>query len=152
MGRGFDECGQKGLLRVEVSKIEVQSRFVPIFSRRYEILRVQAGDDAAASVRASLPSDASEHAYRVVLQGESKPLHLPALQRQLSDCCFHLELVDETHAPQVLWQGADEDTLRGTLISNLKARYEDAAPEEAARVMRAAQILNALMENREIEL
>ncbi len=152
MGRGFDECGQKGLLRVEVSKNEVQSRFVPIFSRRYELLRVQAGADAAASVRAALPSDAAEHAWRVILQGESTPLYLPALQRQLSDCCFHLELVDETYAPQALWQDAEEDTLRGTLISNLKARYEGSTPEEAARVMRAAQILNALMENREVEL
>ena len=152
MGRGFDECGQKGVLRVEVSKNELQSRFLPIFSRRYEILSVQVGEDAAASVRAALPGDAAEHAYRVILQGESRPLYLPALQRALSGCCFHLELVDETYAPQAIWKDAEEDTLRGTLISNLKSRYEGASPEDASVVLRAAQILNALMENRDVEL
>ena len=152
MGRGFDECGQKGLLRVDVSKDEVQSRFVPIYSRRYEILTVQVGEDGEGAVRAALPEDAYDHAYRVILQGESEPIHLPTLQRRLSDCCFHLELVDETYPPQELWQGAEEDTLRGALLSNLKARYEAAPEGESARVMRAAQILHALMENREVEL
>ncbi len=150
MGRGFDECGQKGLLRVDVSTEDVQVRFLPIFSRKYEILRVQVGDDAMAAVRAALPTDARTHAYRVILQGESTTLYLPALERQLADCCFYLELVDETHAPQDLWQGASEDTLKGTVLQNLKARYERA--EEADRVLRAAQILTALMENREVEL
>jgi ABC-type transport system involved in cytochrome bd biosynthesis fused ATPase/permease subunit len=60
--------------------------------------------------------------------------------------------VDETYAPQDLWQTASEDTLQGTLMQNLKNRYEEASQEEASRVLRAAQILHALMENREVEL
>lgn len=152
MGRGFDECGQKGLLRVDISKNDIQSRFVPIFSRKYEILRVQAGSDAIAAVETALPTDAKSHAYRVILQGESQPLYLPAIEQQLADRCFYLELVDETYAPQDLWQTASEDTLQGTLMQNLKNRYEEASQEEASRVLRAAQILHALMENREVEL
>lgn len=152
MGRGFDECGQKGLLRLDISTEEVQMRFLPIFSRKYELLKVTAGDDAEAAVRAALPEDAAKHAYRVTLQGESQPLYLPALQRRLADCCFHLELIDETYTPQDLWHNASEDTLHGAVMSNLRDRYEAATDEEAPRILRAAQILNALMENREVEL
>lgn len=152
MGRGFDECGQKGLLRLDVSTEDIKIRFLPIFSRKYEILRVQAGEDAAASIREALPTDARTHAYRVILQGKSKPLHLPTLERQLADACFYLELADETHAPQDPWHDAAEDTLKGAVLQNLKARREGASAEETARIQRAAQILTALMENREVEL
>ena len=152
MGRGFDECGQKGILQVELWGREARSRFVPIYGRKYEILRVQVGEDALAALRAALPTEAVQHAYRMILQGESKPLHLPSLQRELADGCFYLELVDETYAPRDLWAEASEDTLRGTLLQNLRIRYDKASDEEATRILRAAQILDALMENREVEL
>ena len=53
MGRGFDELGQKGAYLGEVSDSGVRLDFLPLHGRSYEILRVEAGDDALAAVTAA---------------------------------------------------------------------------------------------------
>ena len=55
MGRGFDECGAKGALRVTIEEKQVRTEFVPVAGRTYEILSVAAGDDPLAAIRAALP-------------------------------------------------------------------------------------------------
>ena len=55
MGRGFDELGQKGAYLGRITDAGVQLDFLPLPGRKYEILRVDAGDDALAAVKAALP-------------------------------------------------------------------------------------------------
>ena len=70
MGRGFDELGQKGAYLGEVSDSGVRLDLLPLHGRSYEILRVEAGDDALAAVTAALPEDTQNDIYRVILTGE----------------------------------------------------------------------------------
>ena len=44
MGRGFDELGQKGVYLGEISDSGVRLDFLPLPGRKYEILRVEAGE------------------------------------------------------------------------------------------------------------
>ena len=63
--------------------------------------------------------------------------------------CFRLELRDETSLLSDLWDGAGEDTLRGSFLRILKKKYDDAAPEERPKITLAARFGLAALDYRE---
>ena len=152
MGRGFDELGQKGAYLGRITDAGVQLDFLPLPGRRYEILRVDAGDDALAAVKAALPERTQDDIYRVILTGEAAPVDLPALQAALAPRFYAVAVRDETRPRKDLWQDAADDTLRGLFLQALKAQY-DAAPDDAARrtIALAARLGTAAMDGREMD-
>ena len=94
MGRGFDECGEKGALLVSAEKGACRTEFVPCGARRYERLSVPAGDDALAAVRAALTPELEGSCCRIELTGEAAPVDLAALQAALEPQFFSLDLRD----------------------------------------------------------
>lgn len=152
MGRGFDECGQKGALLVELDESGCRTEFLPVHTRRYEILQLEAGENALASATAALPKDTQDDCYRLIFTGESDPLDLAALERALAPRFFSLSLRDRTLPKTDLWAGCGEDTLRGHFLLELKQRY-DGADEATRRVLaQAAKLTLALMDGREVLL
>ena len=152
MGRGFDECGQKGALLVELDGTSCRTEFLPVRTRRYEILQVEAGDDPLAAVLAALPQGAQEDCYRILFTGESGGLDLHALSRALAPRFYSLSLRDCTIPKTELWAGCGEDTLRGHFLLELKRRY-DGADEPTRRILaQAARLTLALMDGREVTL
>ena len=152
MGRGFDECGQKGVLRVRAGKQACQTEFVPIPTRKYEILQVEAGESPLASVLNALPQGCETDCLRILLQGESNGVDVKALEAALQDRCFCVSVRDHTVPKRELWQGSEEDTLRGEVLRELKSRYETADEADARRIVRAARLLSDLMDGREADL
>ena len=153
MGRGFDECGEKGVLQVEVSKGASNVCFVPLDVRRYEILRVVAGENARASVCAALPEQTQRDCYRIVLTGEAENVDAKALEEELKDRFYSLSVRDATVPKQALWASAGEDTLRGHFLQDLKMQYEQAPEEDRKRkIAAAAKLVTALMDGREAAL
>lgn len=152
MGRGFDECGQKGVLRVEAEKGACRAEFVPVLTRKYEILKVPAGDDPQRSVREALPESAARDCLRVILTGEAESIDLSALEEALRGSCYSLSLRDATVPKQELWAACGSDTLRGQFLRNLKERYDRSGEEERRKIVLAAQLVTALMDGREASL
>ncbi len=152
MGRGFDECGKKGVLQIRLSKICTDPKFVPIEGRRYEILEVEAGEDPLNNLLNALPEDPRDHCFRVIFQGPCECLDLHAIEKAMADNCFFLELVDKTYKKGAQWDGIEEDTLRGEIMKELKSRYDSAPEEEQDRILAAADLLRNLMDGREISL
>jgi len=151
MGRGFDETGEKGFILGEIDGSGCRTRFVPFPGRTYEILRVQAGENAAAAIEAALPAHTERDIYRIVLQGESEAIDTRALERHFSGRFFGLTIRDETVPKRELWSAAGEDTLRGLFLRELKQRYDSAEDETGRhRIAMAAQIGLAAMEGREL--
>jgi len=150
MGRGFDELGEKGYYLGEIDRSGCTLRFVPLPGRRYEILRVQVGDDAAAAIEAALPEDTKEDIYRIYLEGESEPVDEKALYRRFADRFFGLTVRDRTTPRTELWSAAGEDTLKGLFLKELKSRYDRAETEEERRQLTlAARCGLAAMDGRE---
>ena len=149
MGRGFDETGEKGYILGELDRDGCRTRFVPLPGRRYEILHVQAGDDAAASVAAALPPDTERDIYRIYLEGEAEPVDTGALERQFRTRFFGLTVRDRTVPKADLWAAAGEDTLRGLFLRELKRRYDQAEEEDRQKIALAARYGLAAMEGRE---
>lgn len=154
MGRGFDECGEKGVILGTAENGQLlDARFVPLPTRRYEILHVQAGEQPLQAIRAALPPDAARHIFRIILEGEAPRPDLAALSGALSDDCFALQLRDQTRLPRDLWDGCGEDTLRGQFLQLLRAQLEQADTPQAQREIELAVRLGlAAMEQQEVEL
>jgi len=150
MGRGFDETGEKGFLLGSMDETGCNVAFVPMPGRTYEILRVQAGDDAAAAIEAALPAGTERDIYRVVLEGTAEAVDTQLLERRFASRFFGLTVLDQTVPKQDLWAAAGEDTLRGLFLRELKQRYDAAEDgEDRRKLAMAARIGLAAMEGRE---
>ncbi len=150
MGRGFDECGPKGALRVELSKGDCHTEFLPLPGRRYEVLTVEAGADPLSAIRAALPAHTKEDCYRIQLTGVSEAIDVPALEQSLKDLFFSLSIRDATQPPLGLWEACGEDTLRGSLLAELKMQYDNADAAQRRIITQAARYALALLEGWEV--
>ena len=86
----------------------------------------------------------------MILTGEAEPVETAALQAALAPRFYALTIRDETRPRRALWEGTEEDTLRGLFLQALKAQY-DAAQTEAdrRRIALAAHCGCAAMDGRE---
>lgn len=151
-GRGFDETGEKGVLVGQVSPGEAKLEFVPLCKRRYQDLVLDVtGKDPAALLREALPPDAQRDIYRIRLVGERREetLNLAALTAQVAGKCYEVQLLDATRLETGLWDRLGEDNLTGLFLRNIKARMEQAAPEELPLLERAARFGLCALEGRE---
>lgn len=152
MGRGFDECGKKGYLQVRLSKICGDPKFIPLEGRRYEIIELEAGEDPVNNLLNALPDDPRDHCFRVIFQGPCECMDLSAVEKAMEGNCFFLEIIDKTYKKGERWDGIEEDTLRGEIMKELKARYDSAPEEEQDRILAAAELLQNLLDGREVSL
>ena len=152
MGRGFDETGEKGFLRLALSEESCQADFVPLPSRRYERREVDVTgrEDLLSALEEALPPEERENILRLTLRGEwpEKP-RLEELTAALSGRCFRLELRDATRLQRSVWDAAGEDTLRGCFLRALRKKYETADDAGRERITLAARYGLAALEYRE---
>lgn len=151
-GRGFDETGDKGVLAGEVAPGEVRMEFVPLCKRRYWDIPVDVtGVDPAAALLRALPAGAGADICRFRLVGERKEegLNQAALYALLGNKCYEVQIQDATRLETGLWDRLEEDNLTGLFLRNMKARMDQAAPEELPLLERAARFGLCALEGRE---
>lgn len=153
-GRGFDETGDKGCLWLSLDESgDAKSEFLPLAARRYEVLEADVtGRDPAEALLSALPASCGRDILRVVLTGESGEagLDLPALVSLAAPRCYHLELRDRTSVRRDLWDRAEEDTLTGLFLRELRSRLTRAnTGEEQAMLEQAVRFGLAALEHRE---
>lgn len=139
-GRGFDECGEKGVILACVSKAETKLSFLPLSDTpRFEIFNVALEDLPEAEYTWAKSQDKTCLA-RIILTGETQhPPNLRSLRERLTPLFTYLELVDETTLPQSdIWETAEEDTLRSIFVQKLKIRLLHAQTEEEKQLILAA--------------
>lgn len=152
-GRGFDELGEKGILAGTVSREKAEMHFVPFARRRYEILTVDvSGKDLESALRAALPERTADDLYRVIFVGESdeRGVDLARLYERFAPDFFHLELRDATRIAEDVWARAEEDSLRGLFLRELRAQLESAADAERERIILAARYGLAALDGRDL--
>ena len=165
-GRGFDELGPKGALIVsfgENVQLEIRSldgpdvppidvgvqpvaaKFIPVCRRQYRIETVDVNHFAAA-----LPVGISPDLVRFLLTGESRSTpDLIALTAQAAPHFFHVELRDRTTLPAELWARAEEDSLTGVFLREMRTRLDSAEGDEKNKLLLAARFGLAALEGGE---
>lgn len=141
MGRGFDECGQKGVWYVELGET-CRKEALPLPFPKYEILTLSA--EALA-----IPKDAEGSICCLILTGEAEPVDVEAVAARLSDRFLRLEVRDATTPRRDLWAGCGQQTLRGQALAYLKAQYDRAEEAEQPIIAQAVRCLLAALEGRE---
>ena len=153
-GRGFDETDDKGAVIAEVSASRVDVRFIPLCRRRYRILRADVTNTSPTeALQRILPPTAEDDICRVIFTGEvgERGLDLQALQDKLSHRFYALELRDETRPARDIWHSAEEDSLRGLFLTELRKRFDNAATqEEKERIIAAVRFGLAALDGRDI--
>ena len=151
-GRGFDECGQKGILQTDLSDGDAVCTFIPLGGREYRKLTVEAGEDALSAVLSAIPEDSRRHIYQITLAGECAAApDTETLARMLEERFFHLALVDATVPAADLWQRAEENTLAGAFLRRMRQRLEKADNEdERALLLEAVRLGMAALEDGEV--
>ncbi len=147
-GRGFDELGDKGALLLRLENGQVGGKLCPFPGPRYWDLSLPAGEDANHTLRTALADQSGDY-VRLTLTGESRPLDLPTLQALGDSLCAVFQLRDETVPPLDLWARAEEDTLTGHFLREMKERLAAAGEEEAPLVRNALRWGLAALEGRE---
>ena len=154
-GRGFDELGEKGFYSGTIDEDgKISLDFVPFARRRYEILTVDVtGQDPRTAVEGALPAETAQDLYRILLTGETGEggVSLEALQETLADQFYALELRDQTRLAEDLWARAEEDSLRGLFLKDLKTQLNCAGTEEERRrITMAARFGLAALDHRDL--
>jgi exonuclease SbcD len=151
-GRGFDETGEKYVYYLELTETDCRLEKRSIAQRHYRILSIDLSDGQDLEQKLPPKEETCRDIYRLILRGEtSDPLDIQALYRTLEDRFYALEIRDTTRARKDLWQGADQDTLRGLFLQKLRQQYEEAeSEEEMKRIRSAAEWGIAALDNREV--
>ncbi len=127
-GRGFDECGDKGLLYLELDGSSVSAEFIPLALRRYEVLELDISEGVP-----SPPAGHERDICRVIFSGETDfAPALEAIQESWEPEFFALQLRDATRLRRDIWEGSARDSLRGLFLRKMLKKYES-APSEAER-------------------
>ena len=83
---------------------------------------------------------------------QAAPIDTAALYRALEDRFFSLSLRDETTPLRALWDGLEEDTLRGAFLRRLRAQYDRADEPERRILAQAVRLGLDVMDGREVTL
>lgn len=152
-GRGFDETGEKGVLCGAVGPGEVDIKFVPFAKRRYRVLRLDVTDrEPEEALQNAMPETAARDACRVIFTGETdeRGVDIKSIEERFAPDFFHLEARDETRVRQDVWARAEEDSLRGLFLKELREKYDAADDGGRARIERAVRFGLAALDKRDI--
>lgn len=140
MGRGFDEPGDKGAAIVTIDGGRVTDwELVPLAQSRYLLLEAEVtGQDPQDALLRVLGHGHGEDYCRVTLKGEAAALDLDRLQAAARDRCRALELRDETVLPLDIWARAEEETLTGFFLREMRRRLDGETDPDARRTLQLA--------------
>ena len=152
-GRGFDETGDKGVLCGAVGCGEVDIQFIPFAKRRYGILYADVTDKTPEeALCAVMPERAASDLCRVIFTGgtDERGVDIKSIHERFGPEFFYLELRDETRIREDIWARAQEDSLRGLFLRELRERYENAPEDERPTVERAVRFGLAALDKRDL--
>jgi len=150
MGRGFDECGDKGAILIALDEA-VHTEFLPLDTPRFFDLEADAGEDPAAAVSALLPPAQTEDFYRITLTGYAAQMDLNAI-RAANPQVANLTLRDQTLPEIDLWSAVGNDTLEGVYFRMLHDELDSPSETYQKYVKLAARISRQILDGQEVKL
>jgi len=146
--RDFGESYDTAIYIGEVSKgrVDLARRKVSDVSHKW--LSLDFGE--IGSLLSSAPSCAQEF-LRLTVTGECEKLDTDALVAELSVRYKEVEIIDRTQKPRNIWEGIEDEGLRGLFLRKMKLALDSAASdEEREKITLATRFGIDAIENREI--
>ena len=130
-GRGFDETGEKGVLRLAIEKGAVSAEFVPVQERIYveeaiDISGLDSYEEIMERVKTVFCGE--NHIYRILLRGETSfPFETAVIEEKLS--AFSVSVRDETVPATDLEKLRTEFSLKGLFVKYAMEEKETVSTE-----------------------
>ena len=128
--------------------------FVPFAKRRYEVVTVDVtGKNVREAVEEAVGENTESDLYRVILTGETGEggVDTATLEEVLAPRFYALEIRDATRMAEDIWARAEEDSLRGMFLRELRAKWNGAkTAEEKETVTAAARFGLAALDHRDL--
>ncbi len=101
---GFDECGEKGFVEIEIKDNKLNYAFKKFAKREYKIVQADITDKISYNqikqvVEKNLSSIPPQNIVRLVLQGyykEESEKYISLLEKEFADRFYYFEIVDKT--------------------------------------------------------
>jgi len=153
-GRGFHECGEKGVYLGQLEDGRVSLDFVPLASRRYLSLKLDiSGQDPQAALEDAIQQADARDLARILLVGRREPrqrIDIKALTALARGYFYSAKVLDATVLAQDLWARSKEDSLIGFFLRDMQDRLEGAkTPQERKLVESAVRMALSAFEGRE---
>ena len=99
-----------------------------------------------------MPDTAANDLCRVIFTGETdeRGVDIKSMQERFEADFFWLELRDETRVRQDVWARAQEDSLRGAFLRELRGAYDTADEAGRVRIERAVHFGLAALDGRDL--
>lgn len=145
-GLGFDEPGDRGVLRVEIDGVKVRVEFIKTSRRNYcfkdvDITGALAAEDVVSRILAAVPPGARQRdIFELKLTGDVDPefvLDEGALSAILKDEFFFCRLKSEIR-PGYDTENLDSNTLAGRFVLRMKQKIADTDDESQKAVLELA--------------
>ena len=139
-GRGFDECGDKGVIVGTVTNSGVDLKFVKCCKRRYYVIETEIPNDCLDNESRTkflldyvLNIGSEEDFYKISVVGEippKYPLNLDIIVNKLNSALHYAKLTDDTIFEYDYDQLMSEAGVRGMFVKALRERIENSTGEE----------------------
>lgn len=147
MGRGWDETGAKGILKVTLEQSPKVTP-IPLGLPRFQAETVSIEEPEALD--GLLPAVPSEDFYRITLTG-SGAVSIPGLLQKYARFP-HLEFRDRTRPKEDVWTRAGQDSFQGVFFQLLSQAKQEADATEREKVDLAAELTRKILDGEEVAL
>ena len=138
-GRGFDECGEKGFVLLDITEGKIHTEFVPIAKRMLHEVKVEVDPtmDMAAIIRAAkecVKDISSEDLIKIIVTGETNidtDIDCERLRRSLDQDFFFIKVYDRTSVQIDYESFRNDKSLKGEFV-RLMERQHMSEDERAA--------------------
>ncbi len=140
-GRGFDECGEKGFVLLDIEDRKVESTFIPFAFRTLHEVDVEIGSEDEMRDVINAVSDAGKNIperdlLKVVLTGETEvefDMDLPRIKRNFENAFFFFKVYDRTRIKIDYDSFINDRSLKGEFVRLM--RDQDLTEEERSKIV-----------------
>lgn len=146
--RDFGECYDTAIYigEIEKRKVNLTRRKVSSLSHKWLTCDIE----EIPNLLSSAPS-AEKEFLRLTVKGECEKLDADKLAEELSSRFAEVEIIDHTEAPRNIWEGIEDEGLRGVFLRKMKLKLDSAeTDEERKKITLATKFGIDAIENREI--
>lgn len=123
-GRGFDECGDKGFVVLNIENAKLSTEFIPFAKRRLHEVEITVEEDMKMSelldrAKTVLREYSKDDLIKVVLIGSTSMeqyIDISRLKREFDDCFFFFKIYDKTQVKIDYEDYINDRTLKGTFV------------------------------------
>ncbi len=128
-GRGFDECGPKGFILLDINEHSISRKFIP-FARRMlhdidiDITNLKSTHDILEKIKSSLSQISQNDLVRINLVGSytlETEKHLELLLSSLETGFFYLTIRDKSHLKLDINKYLDDVSIAGEFVRQVQA-------------------------------